>query len=314
MDTRECDPSDPLANSGLVIVDKPQGMTSHDVVSRLRRIFGTRKVGHAGTLDPMATGVLVAGINRGTKFLPYLVGADKTYIATVRFGGQTTTEDAEGELTESTDARLSHDQIEDACAQFRGDIMQRPSSVSAIKIAGKRSYQRVRDGEDVEIPARPIRIHQLTVDSVQVIDSCSATGKAATEVQLTVRCSSGTYIRALARDIGEALGVGGYLIGLRRTAVGPFGLDSSRTLEELGADDAEASLSLSLDAAALQRYPVIQITDSEAVDLSQGKRLAARELPGELCAAQRPDGKVVALVQASDKGVKTEFVIRPSTL
>ena len=213
--------------SGLVVVDKPEGMTSHDVVARLRRLAQTRKVGHAGTLDPMATGVLVVGVNRATRLLGHLMLTEKAYDATIRLGVGTTTDDAEGEVLAATDASaLTDEAIRTALAAFEGDIEQVPTAVSAIKVDGKRAYQRVRDGEQVTLRARPVTIHELMVleigPSGQVRD-----------VRISVRCSSGTYIRAIARDLGEALGVGGHLTALRRTAVGEFGLSRAHTLEQL---------------------------------------------------------------------------------
>ena len=203
------------SESGLVVVDKPAGMTSHDVVARVRRLAGTRKVGHAGTLDPMATGVLVLGLNRATRLLGHLMLTEKAYDATIRLGVATTTDDAEGEVlaTAPTDG-LDEASIRGVLAGFVGEIDQVPTAVSAIKVDGVRAYQRVRDGEQVELEPRRVTIHELTVHDVSGPD-----------VRITVRCSSGTYIRAIARDAGAALGVGGHLTALRRTAVGEFGLD-----------------------------------------------------------------------------------------
>ena len=213
---------------GLVVVDKPAGLTSHDVVARVRRLAGTRKVGHAGTLDPMATGVLVLGVNRATRLLGHLMLTEKAYAATIRLGVATTTDDAEGETTAVVSAaHLEEPTVRAALAEFVGEIEQVPTAVSAIKVDGKRAYQRVRDGEDVELKARPVTIHELTVLDVRPAGE-------ALDVDVSVRCSSGTYIRAIARDLGAALGVGGHLTALRRTAVGAFGLDLARTLEQLG--------------------------------------------------------------------------------
>ncbi len=208
---------------GLVVVDKAPGMTSHDVVARVRRLAGTRKVGHAGTLDPMATGVLVLGVDRATRLLGHLMLTEKAYDATIRLGVATTTDDAEGEVvsTHATD-HVDADVVRAELARFVGDIEQVPTAVSAIKVDGKRAYARVRDGEQVELKARPVTIHELTVHDVAV-----------PEVRISVRCSSGTYIRAIARDLGSALGVGGHLTALRRTAVGSFDLTVARTLDEL---------------------------------------------------------------------------------
>lgn len=191
-----------MSAPGLVIVDKPAGMTSHDVVGRCRRLFGTRKVGHAGTLDPMATGVLVVGIDRATKILGLLTATDKSYDATIRLGQTTTTEDAEGEVLQTVSAaEVTDEQIEAAIALLRGAIEQIPSAVSAIKVAGKRAYQMVRDGESVELAARPVRIDRFDVVAVRRRGEL-------VDVDVSVDCSSGTYIRALARDVGSALGVG----------------------------------------------------------------------------------------------------------
>ncbi|MDN5856185.1 MAG: tRNA pseudouridine(55) synthase TruB, partial [Actinomycetia bacterium] len=217
-------------NDGLVIVDKPSGWTSHDVVRRVRRLAGTRKVGHAGTLDPMATGVLVLGVNRATRLLGHLMLTEKAYTATVRFGAATTTDDAEGELVSEADAsRLRRCDVEAVLDGFRGEIEQVPSTVSAIKVDGKRAYARARAGEDVTLAARPV-----TIDRLDILDVRTEGPYADVDVQVV--CSSGTYVRALARDIGEVLDVGAHLTALRRTRVGPFGVGAARTLDEL-ADD-----------------------------------------------------------------------------
>lgn len=296
--------SDVLANSGIVVVDKPGGMTSHDVVSRLRRIFGTRKVGHAGTLDPMATGVLVAGIERGTKFLAHLVAETKTYEATIRLGMATTTDDAEGEEISRHPAHdVPEADILAEIAQLTGDIMQRPSSVSAIKIDGKRAHERVRAGEDVVLPERPVTIFSFDVLEIR-------RDAEFTDLDVRVHCSSGTYIRSLARDLGAALGVGGHLTALRRSAVGPFSLEHARTLEQLEADNA---FSLTLDQALALSYPVVSISEQEAADLAMGKWLEPRGLKG-VHAAVAPDGRAIALVKEKGKRLSTVFVARPSTL
>ncbi|MBV5244620.1 tRNA pseudouridine(55) synthase TruB [Mycolicibacterium sp. PAM1] len=292
------------AEPGLVVVDKPGGMTSHDVVGRCRRLFGTRKVGHAGTLDPMATGVLVIGIERATKILGLLTATDKSYTATLRLGQTTSTEDAEGELLHQVSAaQVTDEQIERAIAPLRGAIEQVPSAVSAIKIAGKRAYQMVRDGEQVEIPARPVRIDRFEVLAVRrngdVVD-----------VDVVVDCSSGTYIRALARDVGAALGVGGHLTALRRTRVGGFGLDQARTLEQL-ADAAE--LSYSLDEACLHAFPRRELTAAEVVDAGHGRSLAPAGIDG-VYAATAPDGRVMALLEDAGTRTRSVVVIRPATL
>ncbi|MDF2823997.1 MAG: tRNA pseudouridine synthase [Mycobacterium sp.] len=289
---------------GIVIVDKPGGITSHDVVSRCRRIFGTRKVGHAGTLDPMATGVLVIGIERATKILGLVAGTSKTYLATMRLGQSTTTDDAEGEVLQQVSAdHLSDEQIDAATAALRGQIQQVPSSVSAIKVAGKRAYQMARDGEAVELPARSVRI-----DRFDILDIRRTAGSV--DVDVAVDCSSGTYIRALARDVGAGLGVGGHLTALRRTRVGGFGLAQARTLDELAE---QPQLSYSLDDACLQSFGRREITDSEAVDVSHGKALGAAGIDGTY-AAVAPDGRVMALLEDAGNRTRPVVVIRPSTL
>ncbi|WP_018023824.1 tRNA pseudouridine(55) synthase TruB [Corynebacterium ulceribovis] len=298
--------SDPIADSGLVIVDKPAGMTSHDVVSRLRHAFGTRKVGHAGTLDPMATGVLVVGINRGTRFLPHLVADTKSYAATIRLGAATTTDDAEGEVVSSSSAAsVTEDQVLAAIAALTGDIMQVPSAVSAVKIDGKRAYQRVRDGETVEIPARPVTITRFDLLDFRPGELC--------DVDVEVDCSSGTYIRALARDIGQALGCGGHLTALRRTASGSFTLADAQELEALMARPGEAELSVSLDDALKRCYPVRDITEAEGTGLALGKWLGPIGLKG-VHAAVTPDGKAIALIEESGKRAASVFVARPAGL
>ena len=291
---------------GLVVVDKPGGMTSHDVVGRCRRLFGTRKVGHAGTLDPMATGVLVVGVERATKILGLLTATAKSYSATIRLGEATTTEDAEGELVQRVSAvTVTDGRIAAAVAALRGDIEQVPSAVSAIKVDGKRAYRMVREGEMPELSPRPVRIDRFEVLAVhrnrpnEVVD-----------VDVEVDCSSGTYIRALARDVGGALGVGGHLTVLRRTWVGDFGLEHARTLEQL----AEApELSYSLDEACLRAFPRRDLTAAEAIDAGHGRPLTPAGIPG-VYAAAAPDGSVMALLQDAGAKTKSVVVIRPATL
>jgi tRNA pseudouridine55 synthase len=267
--------------SGLVVVDKPGGMTSHDVVARVRRLAGTRKVGHAGTLDPMATGVLVLGINRATRLLGHLMLTEKAYDATIRLGVTTTTDDAEGEAlaTAATDG-LEEATIRRVLSGFVGEIDQVPTAVSAIKVEGRRAYQRVRDGEQVELTPRSVTIHDLTVHDVS-----------GPEVRISVRCSSGTYIRAIARDAGAALGVGGHLTALRRTAVGKFGLDQARTLEQLS-DDFEM---VPIAEAARRSFTAVDLDQAQARDVRFGRALAL-EIPG-LVAVFAPDGEFLALYE-----------------
>ena len=248
-----------MVESGLVIVDKSSGMTSHDVVARVRRMAGTRKVGHAGTLDPMATGVLVLGVERATRLLGHLMLTEKAYDATIRLGVATTTDDAEGEVV-STHSTQDVDpaDVGTELARFVGDIEQVPTSVSAIKVDGKRAYARVRAGEQVELKARPVTIHELVVHEV-----------ALPEVRISVRCSSGTYIRAIARDLGAALGVGGHLSALRRSAVGPFDLSLARTTDEL----AEEFGVLPISDAARSCFATVDLDAERAADVRVGRPL-----------------------------------------
>ncbi|QCW51278.1 tRNA pseudouridine(55) synthase TruB [Nocardioides dongxiaopingii] len=280
---------------GLVVVDKPGGITSHGVVSRIRRLAGTRKVGHAGTLDPMATGVLVLGVDRATRLLGHLMLTEKRYDATIRLGVTTSTDDAEGEVVATADAsrvaELTADAVREALAAFVGPIDQVPTAVSAIKVDGKRAYQRVRDGEEVELKPRRVTVHDLVVHDVRL-------GAEVPELTVSVRCSSGTYIRAIARDAGERLGVGGHLTSLRRTAVGPFDLGTSRTLEQL---DDEYSI-IPIAQAARATFPGVDLDEAEAVDVRVGRRIE-RELGG-LSAVFAPDGEFLALYEPRDQGAR----------
>lgn len=293
----------PQGPSGLMVIDKPAGMSSHDVVSRMRRIAGTRRVGHAGTLDPAATGVLILGVNKATKLLTYLVGQDKTYDATIRLGIETLTEDAEGEHTathpRAVQALLgeglqladgARERIGEAVRALTGDIMQVPSAVSAIKINGVRSYARVRGGEEVELPARPVTISEFTVHSVTagfaeyVVEDLegehAATSVPVVDCEVTVSCSSGTYIRALARDLGKALGTGGHLTALRRTRVGAVHLQDAADLAELTArrEASEGPLEdlplLPLEETARRIFGARELSAAEASDISYGRRIA----------------------------------------
>ena len=270
---------------GLVVVDKPGGMTSHDVVSRVRRLAGTRKVGHAGTLDPMATGVLVLGVDRATRLLGHLMLTEKAYDATVRLGASTTTDDAEGEVLARADASgLEEQAVREVLAGFVGDLEQVPTAVSAIKVDGKRAYQRVRDGEQVELKARPVTVHELVVHAVRPAGEHL-------DVDLSLRCSSGTYVRAIARDAGAALGVGGHLTALRRTAVGPYDLTMARTLEEL----AESYAPLPIADAARAAFPAVELDEQQAADVRVGRAL---DVPLDaLSAVFAPDGAFLALYE-----------------
>lgn len=290
--------------AGLVVVDKPAGMTSHDVVGRCRRIFATRRVGHAGTLDPMATGVLVLGIERATKILGLLTATSKSYAATIRLGQSTSTDDAEGELLQSVSAEhIADEVIGTAVAALRGDIEQVPSAVSAIKVAGRRAYQLAREGQAVELRARPVRI-----DRFDVLATRRAEGL--TDLDVEVDCSSGTYIRALARDLGAALGVGGHLTALRRTRVGRFDLSHAVTLDDLAE---HPRLSLSLDEACLLMFARRNLTDEEADAAANGRALTPAGLDG-VYAATAADGRVIALLCDEGRRTRSVVVIRPSTM
>ncbi len=293
-----------MTDPGLVVVDKPAGITSHDVVGRCRRIFGTRKVGHAGTLDPMATGVLVVGIERATKILGLLSGASKSYAATIRLGQATATDDAEGDVLQNVSAAgVTDAQIADAIAALRGDIEQRPSSVSAVKVGGERAYRLAREGRAVELAPRSVRVDRFDVLAIRRHDEL-------VDVDVEVDCSSGTYIRALARDVGAALGVGGHLTALRRTRVGRFGLDESRTLDEL----AEAPRpSYTLDEACLLAFPRRDLTAEETEDTRHGRALTPVGIDG-VYAATAPDGRVIALLRDDGARTGSVVVLRPATL
>lgn len=256
---------------GVLVCDKPQGLSSHGVVSRIRRWFGTKKVGHAGTLDPMATGVLVLALGRGTKLLTYITGVSKTYFATIRLGSSTPTDDADSEpdrFADPTDlARVDTAAIEAVVAKLRGPIDQVPSAVSAIKVDGKRSYARVRAGEDVELKAR-----RVEVSAFEIIDIRFAAEDGHIDVDVEVDCSSGTYVRALARDIGTDLGVFGHLTALRRTRVGDFHIDQALTLpEDL---DVPSPALITLAEAARTLLPVVTVDAEQAKALMQGKTVA----------------------------------------
>ena len=289
------------AADGLVIIDKPSGITSHDVVARLRRVCGSRAVGHAGTLDPMATGVLVMGIERGTKLLGHLTSAEKQYDATIRCGVATDTEDAEGEITGVTSAaHLTDTEIRSVIAAFIGDQMQVPSSVSAIKVDGVRSYKRARAGEQFSLPARPISLSAIDVHAIRRHASV-------VDVDISVRASAGTYIRALARDIGTALAVGAHLTTLRRTASGRFTLVDAIALPEVG--DAIAILPL---VEVLEReFSVARLNAAQSGLVAHGMRIAAPAgSPPGLTGLLSEDGAVLALSEAQD-GVWRHHAVFP---
>lgn len=283
-------PEAPEAPDGLVVVDKPAGLTSHDVVARLRRLARTRRVGHAGTLDPMATGVLILGIGRATRLLGHLALSDKAYDATIRLGQRTLTDDAEGEVLETTPAaHLTPGAVRAAVAALTGPIQQVPSAVSAVKIDGRRAYALVRSGEDVVLPARPVTVTTFEVLTLRRENDLL-------DADVLVVCSSGTYVRALARDLGAALGVGGHLTALRRTRIGPYGLGSARTLSQL-----EAHLQVTpLGEAAAAAFPRRDVDADTARVLAHGGRLTPSGRGSEPVAVFGPDGAFLALVQ--DRG------------
>jgi tRNA pseudouridine55 synthase len=280
----------PPAPSGLVVVDKPGGLTSHGVVSRVRRLAGTRRVGHAGTLDPMATGVLIVGVEKATRLLGHLALTEKEYTATIRLGQSTVTDDAEGEVTAATPTTgLTREAVDAGVAALTGPIQQVPSKVSAIKVDGVRSYARVRGGEDFELAARPVTVHSFTVHALR--EPADVPG--VVDLDATVVCSSGTYIRALARDLGAGLGVGGHLTALRRTRVGPYGLAEARTLAQL-----EESFDVQpIEQAAAAAFPRWDVDAHQARLLGNGVRIAAPALGGGPHAAFGPDGRLLALVE-----------------
>ena len=275
-------------SDGIVVVDKPAGLTSHDVVARLRRLAGTRRVGHAGTLDPMATGVLVVGIGTATRLLGHLSLTTKAYDATIRLGQSTTTDDAQGEVVTSTSAaEVSMQSVRDAVLAYAGEITQVPSAVSAVKVDGERSYRRVRRGEQVQLPPRRVRIESLDVVEIRGTDGFL-------DVDVSLTCSSGTYVRALARDVGADLGVGGHLTRLRRTAVGPYRLDDAHTLDELAAE----LVVLPLAEVAAATFPTYELSAKQAEWVRHGRALPDTALgaaaPVAMLAA---DGSFLALYE-----------------
>jgi tRNA pseudouridine55 synthase len=292
--------------SGLVLIDKPKGWTSHDVVAKLRGIAGTRRVGHAGTLDPMATGLLLVGINSATKLLTYLVGAAKTYEATIRLGASTITDDAEGETLEVASAEavraITTEQIESTLESLRGEIMQVPSSVSAIKVDGERAYAKVRGGDEVKLAARPISIFRFDVTSEpQVVQS---EGGVFLDFNATIECSSGTYIRALARDLGQQLSVGGHLTALRRTKIENYSVEDAQQIDDLSRESLKV---MPMVTAAQRAFAIHNVSDQEVIDLRHGKRIAANGLTGSAIAAVN-NGELVAMLERVGQQLKSTVV------
>ena len=276
------------SNHGFVIIDKPAGITSHDVVAQLRKKLSTKRVGHAGTLDPMATGVLVLGINNATKFLQYITEGKKRYLGTIRLGQSTTTDDKEGEILTSNDvAAVNENKIKELLALQVGTIMQVPSKVSAIKIDGERAYDLVRQGKEVEIPAREVTIYSLNILEIRKSDFV--------DIDIDVECSAGTYIRSIARDLGEALGVGGHLFALRRSEVSPF------TLNDCSALDNPQIRSLAESISSIM--PIRHIDLQEIQELSFGRSLTKSDFAG-IGVAIGPNGEVAAILENREYGAQ----------
>lgn len=297
-----------VATSGLVVVDKPAGMTSHDVVSRMRRLAKTRRVGHGGTLDPMATGVLIIGVERATRLLTYVIGSTKEYRATIRLGQSTITDDAEGDVVATVDAGgVTDEAIRAGSRALTGEIQQVPSAVSAIKVNGVRSYARVRSGEEVALAPRAVTVSRLDVRSISRARSAHVDVDAGVvDVDIDVACSSGTYVRALARDLGAALGVGGHLTALRRTAVGAFTLAEAVPLEALA--ELDDPVTLPLPAAVARSFVRRDATEEEAKILSHGGPLSTVGI-AEPYAVFAPDGTVLGIVRERAGKARAEVVL-----
>ena len=279
--------------SGIALIDKQQGFTSHDVVAKLRKLLGTKKIGHAGTLDPMATGLLLMGVGAGTKLMQFLSGLDKTYLATIRLGASSSTDDAQGELGEIRDAsQVSREQLEAEILKLTGNIEQVPSSVSAIKVDGKRAYDLVRAGEEVVLKSR-----KVTVSRFEIVGEPLVVEKYL-DINVEVDCSSGTYIRALARDLGDALGVGGHLTALRRTRIGSFEVSNAREITQ------EPTLVTNLEVLKTL-MPEVAISQQQEIDLRHGKRLAL-EIAGMRCATA--NGRLVAVIEPVGSDAKSSVV------
>jgi tRNA pseudouridine55 synthase len=288
---------------GFLVVDKEPGMTSHDVVSVARRALGTRKVGHAGTLDPMATGILVLGFNNGTRLLQYITDGDKDYSATIVLGAATVTDDAEGEVISTADASgITDQQIKDVLAKMKGVVFQRPSSVSAVKIDGERAYDRVRSGEEVVLPSREVTILSLEIIQIRRLGD-------RIEIDIEVTCSAGTFIRAIARDCGDSLGVGGHLNALRRTRIAGFGLDRAVTLDRLKSKSFDT-----LDIADVARatFAVREIALDEKIELSFGRALEANP-DTKIYAGIDGSNQLIALLQNVDGKAKPLAVFAPAS-
>ncbi|MEY4451491.1 MAG: hypothetical protein RLZZ380_612 [Actinomycetota bacterium] len=286
--------------AGLVLLDKPEGWTSHDVVARLRRVAGTRRVGHAGTLDPMATGLLVLGVESATKLLTFIVGAEKTYEATIRLGASTITDDRESEFLEQASpevvSKISTSEILGGIAELTGDIEQVPSSVSAIKVDGVRAYAKVRGGDEVKLKARPVTVSRFDViGEPRLVDGFL-------DLDVIIDCSSGTYIRALARDLGAKLGIGGHLTALRRTRVGGYSIEQASSLPEPGDE-----LKIISSFEASKAFPTLELSEQDVIDLRHGKRLVnVRGLTGDIAAVYGE--QLIAILVPAGKQLKSSVV------
>ena len=292
-----------ITQSGVLVIDKPAGWTSHQVVGRIRKLAGTRKVGHAGTLDPMATGVLVIGIGKATRLLGHLALTEKAYDATIRLGVSTVTDDADGEVTAAAGGYGVTDyQIEAALAALRGEVMQVPSAVSAIKIEGVRSYAKVRSGQDVALAPRQVTISRLEVVGRRDVQ---ADGIAIIDLDVLVECSSGTYVRALARDLGSILGTGGHLTALRRTRVGPFSLEMAQPLHQ-----AERELKIvPLEDVVRTSFATLTVTDMQASYIRNGRRLVDLILPDQTTALLDGTDHFLALYRQEGSDAVAEAVL-----
>ena len=293
-------------SSGLVLIDKPQGWTSHDIVAKLRGIAGTRRVGHAGTLDPMATGLLLLGVNAGTKLLTFLVGEGKTYEATIRLGASTITDDAEGDMVAQAEPSkvraITAEQVEAALNNLRGEIMQVPSSVSAIKVDGERAYARVRGGDEVKLAARPIKVSKFEITKTpQVVET---EGGVFLDFDALIECSSGTYIRALARDLGEALQVGGHLTVLRRTRIGSYKIEDAAAMQDLTRENLVIT---SMFDSVKDAFQLRELSEQEAIDLRHGKRIAANGATAQEIAGVH-EQQLIAMLEPVGAQLKSSVV------
>ncbi len=293
--------------SGVLLVDKPVGPSSHQVVARIRKALQQRRVGHAGTLDPAASGLLVVGVGAGTRLLTFLVGLDKTYEATIRLGVGTVTDDAEGDVTSAPGCSDAVD-VPAALEQFRGPLRQRPSAVSAIKVDGRRAYQRVRSGEDVHLPARDVTVHRLELTDTRA--DTTPDGVAVLDVDVTMSVTTGTYVRAIARDLGQSLGSAGHLTALRRTAVGPFQVASAVALDDVG----PTTTLLGLGAVASQVLPSFVVGDDDLAAVANGTRLPCHDGLGKPTALLTSGGRLLSVASCTDGRWRHHMVVPSATL